>query len=236
MIGYIKLYRQLFENPDYFKTRFDEIRAWIDLLLLANYEDKTIKVGRTDVEVKRGQVAKSVQMLADRWQWSKHTVLKFLKIKEEEGQIALPKKFPISLITIVNYEKYQGFDEKTAPPLAPPLAPPKKEKVSPNTPLKESNETSKEGKEEKEPNNKLLVKKKNRPPTTAPMEERKKWLVDSMKEADNGIPKLMLNEFYFYWTETTSSGRVMRFELEKTWVTSRRLARWINNNQDKKWK
>lgn len=41
----------------------------------------------------------------------------------------------------------------------------------------------------------------------------------------------MLNEFFAYWTEGNRSGRKMRFELEKTWDTKRRLDRWAKNNQ-----
>lgn len=237
MIGYIKLYRQLFENPDYFYERFSRMQAWIDLLLLANYEDGYIFIRGIRVEVKRGQVAKSLDSLAERWRWSKHTVQRYLKELETALQIALQKQNAITLITIVNYEKYQGVDDgfegQTALQIAPQTALQTKEKSSPNTPTKESN---KEEKEDKETNNELLVKKE-RPPVSKPIEERKQWLIDRMKEADNGLPKLMLNEFYLYWTETTSRGKEkMRFELEKTWVTSRRLARWYNNNSDKKWK
>lgn len=43
-------------------------------------------------------------------------------------------------------------------------------------------------------------------------------------------PVEMLTAFVDYWTEATPSGRKMRFELEKTWETSRRLARWAHNN------
>lgn len=234
MIGYIKLYRQLFENPDYFAEKFSRIQAWIDLLLLANYEDGYIFVRGIRVEVKRGQLAKSLDYLAERWKWSKHTVLNYLKELETALQIALQRQNSISLITIVNYEKFQGadddFSEQTALQNALQNAPQTKEKGS-----KTQKENNKEEKEKKKDNNKLLSKKCQRPSTDAPIEERKQWLVESMKEADNGLPKLMLNEFYLYWTETTPGGTKMRFELEKTWITSRRLARWYNNNQDKKW-
>lgn len=41
----------------------------------------------------------------------------------------------------------------------------------------------------------------------------------------------MLIEFIRYWTEPSSSGR-MRFQLQKTWETSRRLANWQRNKED----
>ena len=40
----------------------------------------------------------------------------------------------------------------------------------------------------------------------------------------------MLNRFYTYWSEKTPSGK-MRFKLEKTWETSKRLVTWKNNQK-----
>lgn len=39
----------------------------------------------------------------------------------------------------------------------------------------------------------------------------------------------MLNDFYDYWTEPNKKG-TMKWELEKTWDTKRRLKRWFDNN------
>ncbi len=44
-------------------------------------------------------------------------------------------------------------------------------------------------------------------------------------------PKEMLNEFILYWTEPNKSKTKMRYELEKTWDTSRRLATWARNTK-----
>lgn len=42
--------------------------------------------------------------------------------------------------------------------------------------------------------------------------------------------KDLLNEFYLYWTEKKPKGRKMKFEMQKTFDVSRRLARWKNND------
>lgn len=44
------------------------------------------------------------------------------------------------------------------------------------------------------------------------------------------FPESMRNEFFDYWTEPNKSGSKMRFELEKTWDTARRLGTWDRNN------
>ena len=41
----------------------------------------------------------------------------------------------------------------------------------------------------------------------------------------------MIRAFFNYWTERNKSGTKMRFELEKTWETSKRLITWANNEK-----
>ena len=44
-------------------------------------------------------------------------------------------------------------------------------------------------------------------------------------------PKDMLNEFILYWTEPNKSRTKLRYELQNTWDTSRRLGTWAKNNK-----
>ena len=62
----------------------EKLGRWVDLLLLANYEDGKVLVGETLVELKRGQMVMSLSFLAERWNVSKRTVLKFLLLLEED--------------------------------------------------------------------------------------------------------------------------------------------------------
>lgn len=41
----------------------------------------------------------------------------------------------------------------------------------------------------------------------------------------------MIRAFFNYWTERNKSGTKMRFELERTWETSKRLATWASNEK-----
>jgi len=47
----------------------------------------------------------------------------------------------------------------------------------------------------------------------------------------NGYPKETLDKFVNYWTEPNKSKTKMRFELEKTWDTARRLATWASREK-----
>ncbi len=42
--------------------------------------------------------------------------------------------------------------------------------------------------------------------------------------------KDVLKEFYLYWTEKKPKGRKMKYEMQKTFDVSRRLARWAKND------
>lgn len=62
----------------------------------------------------------------------------------------------------------------------------------------------------------------------------------SMREADFkrevwsfSYPDSVKTEFFDYWTEPNKSGSKMKFEMEKTWHTGRRIARWANNGFSK---
>lgn len=114
--GYILIYRSIMDNPDYLPDRkknekLDRVRAWIDLLLLANhtkYRDCTRGVFYT---VERGQVGTPLSGLSERWNWSINRVKRFLKELENEKQISMQKvqgiKHLTTITTIINYEQYQ---------------------------------------------------------------------------------------------------------------------------------
>ena len=53
------------------------------------------------------------------------------------------------------------------------------------------------------------------------------------KEFHTKYTKELRRAFFDYWTEPNKSKTKMRFELEKTWDTGRRLARWANNSFNK---
>lgn len=110
MSGYIKLHRGVADNPLWEKEPFSSAQAWIDLILAANFKDKTIYIRKTKFEVKRGQLAWSMLTMARRWKWSRGKVIRFLKDLESEHMIVQQTGHLTTVITICNYEKYQGFD------------------------------------------------------------------------------------------------------------------------------
>lgn len=85
---------------------------WIDLLLLAQYEDKQIFINGKSRVLKRGQLKASLLTLMDRWECRKHAVIEYLRFLEDEKMIEREKLSNVTIITIINYEKYQQAEQK----------------------------------------------------------------------------------------------------------------------------
>ena len=108
-IGWIKLYRQIRENSIWDSEEpFDRRSAWIDLIMMVNHEDKRILFDGKMVTVKAGQKITSVRKLSDRWNWSKNKTLRFLNLLEQENMLIKESDHNRTLLTIVNYGKFQG--------------------------------------------------------------------------------------------------------------------------------
>lgn len=113
--GWIRVWRRLRDHPFWQEQRrFSKAEAWVDLLMRANFKDGKVLRGNRWIPVRRGQVFATQQELAARWGWDRKTVRAFLKALEADGMIAFETSKQTdtgyTLITIRNYECYQGRD------------------------------------------------------------------------------------------------------------------------------
>ena len=107
--GYILLYRSIQDHWLWTSNeRFDDRSAWIDLLLMANHEEKKVPFYKGFVTVKRGQHMTSQVQLAARWHWSRERVKRFLKRLENDGMIITDTARGNTLVTLVNYDSLQS--------------------------------------------------------------------------------------------------------------------------------
>ena len=86
--GYIKLYRQIFDNELWTEKPFSRAQAWIDLLLKANYAPSKCVIKGTSITIKRGQVLRAEETLAADWGWSRGKVRRFLSYLVKKGNIS----------------------------------------------------------------------------------------------------------------------------------------------------
>lgn len=108
--GWIKLHRKIQDSSNYFDEPFCRNMAWVDMLLLANHDENSFRVRGIKVYCKRGQIGFTPEKLGIRWTWSRGKVLRFLKELQNDGMIVQQKNNVTTLITILNYDKYQGDD------------------------------------------------------------------------------------------------------------------------------
>ena len=110
--GWIKLHRELTDHWLWEERPFDKKSAWIDLLLMANHEEKKVLLGNEVVEVERGGIITSELKLADRWGWSRTKVRHFLEILESDSMIVVKKDSKKTAINLVNFSNFQNFDSE----------------------------------------------------------------------------------------------------------------------------
>lgn len=89
------------------------------------------------------------------------------------------------------------------------------------------------GKKSKENSTSCEVEKKKPAASAATTDERKELFRKSLVPFVDQYGREMIREFFDYWTEKTQSGAKMRYELERTWETPRRLATWSRRKEEK---
>lgn len=103
---WIKIYEEvrghwIYQNPIWYKW-------WTDMLFEASFKDSKVLVKRQIVELKRGQMLGSISYFVKRWNASKDQVIAFLKVLQYEGMVNKNTDKNITIITICNYDSYQG--------------------------------------------------------------------------------------------------------------------------------
>lgn len=103
--GWIKIDRQIQDH--WIWNDPEKLKAWIDLLMMANHDVKKLEMRDGLVTIRRGQLVTSIDKLAKRWGWSKNRVYRFLKILETDRMVQRKANAYRTTLTIVNYGKFQ---------------------------------------------------------------------------------------------------------------------------------
>ncbi len=118
MEGYIKLSRKITQNQLYFSEKFTKLAAWIDLIILASYKPETVVLGGVRFDLNPGELCYSQKELAHRWQWDRRTVRKYLDVLKKSMMVSIRTNRITSIITILNWGKYQGNVHQNTQPHA----------------------------------------------------------------------------------------------------------------------
>lgn len=114
--GWVATHRKIQDHWLWSDKPFSRGQAWIDLLLLANHEDKKFLLGNDLINVECGSVVTSIEKLKSRWGWSNTKVVNFLKLLENDEMITRKSDTKKTVVSIVNYSDYAVFEKtKTIP-------------------------------------------------------------------------------------------------------------------------
>lgn len=150
--GFIKLHRRIQSWPLWRAMSPLQRMVWLEMLFAANWKDDVLWYGTRRIEVRRGQLAHSEAELARRAEVGRKVVRDTIAKLLAEGAIRRERGLTEGqcphLITIVNYDKYQGNDDDEGPAEGQGRA-----KVGPSSgparALREEEEEEEEGKNKK---------------------------------------------------------------------------------------
>ncbi len=111
--GWIKIHRDILEH--WICADSKKFHQWIILLLRANHAPQKMALGRSVLTIKRGQSALSLRGWASVFNIGIKAVVSFFQLLESDNMIVRETvgkgKQSTTLITIVNYDDYQGIEE-----------------------------------------------------------------------------------------------------------------------------
>ncbi|RXG64001.1 hypothetical protein ES695_14630, partial [Candidatus Atribacteria bacterium 1244-E10-H5-B2] len=109
--GWVKLWREQFISW-VSKKPFCDGYAWTYLYSQANHKKGMINFRNEYIEIERGQLLTSKLKLQETFGWTYRHVENFLLALKNDGNIAYRTTNRYIVITIVNYNKYQGSEEQ----------------------------------------------------------------------------------------------------------------------------
>ncbi len=104
--GWVPVSRELQDHWMWEDKPFAHGQAWIDLIMLANYEDTKMPYKGEIIICERGTVNLSISCLANRWGWSRDKTRRFLKLLESDGMVTVNATTHRTTITLENYSIY----------------------------------------------------------------------------------------------------------------------------------
>ena len=172
-IGWIKLHRQIRDSALWHSEPFSKAQAWIDLLLCMNHENNKIFFENKLIEIKRGQHITSYRKLSVEWKWSIGKVKRFIECLQSDNMINVEHFKNGTLLTVVNYEVYQGMRNTNGTPIDTPIdTQTEHQRNTDGTLIDTQTETNKNDK-----NDKNDKEDKNNNPPISPQGEKRKTAV-----------------------------------------------------------
>lgn len=207
MIGYVLMHRDILDWEWYQSPNVS--RLYFHLILKVNFKDKKWQ-GQL---IKRGQLITSLSHLGNDLMLSDQAIRTALNKLAEGGYIKVEATNRFTLVTLVNYDKFQSAKTDANKPNNTQRTNEQQTNNNQITTTKESNKGNKVNKETIELRCKKFKKQ-----------------IFALSQYDSKI----LNSFYDYWSELNKDETKMRFEDDKFFEIEKRLKKWKANERSPK--
>lgn len=113
-MGWIKLHRQLLDNPIVMKDA-EHLAIWVWLLLKATHNGVDVMFRGKRTRLKPGQLTTGRNVIAKELGINRNKVERVLKLLENEHQIEQQTSSQCRLISILSWDKYQNSEQPIEP-------------------------------------------------------------------------------------------------------------------------
>lgn len=119
--NWVKINRSIFDNALWRDSEpFDRRSAWIDLILMANHTDGEFIASGEIIKIPRGSLFTSIEHLGARWNWTNKRVRAYLDALIRLNMVTRKGTHRGTLISLVNYDIYQGQGQTEGIPKGTP--------------------------------------------------------------------------------------------------------------------
>lgn len=103
--SWIKLYRKILKSPIWENEK--ALKVWIWCLVKATFEERKQLVGKTIVELEKGQFVTGRKKASEELNMKERTVYDYFKLLEKLQMISINSNNKFSIITVEKWEDYQ---------------------------------------------------------------------------------------------------------------------------------
>jgi hypothetical protein len=147
MPGYIKLYRDLTNNPLWVEKPYTRGQAWVDMLFRCNHVCIKMPPQYQGIWILRGQFLLSNLKLAETWGWDEKKVRRFMGYLEQEGMIRYFPRNKFCVYECVKYAELQATESDYLQTIHAEQKPSKRRTKAEQTPTNNNDNNDKELKE-----------------------------------------------------------------------------------------
>lgn len=115
--GWVGINQKIMDSEVFLDPK--KLKLWLMVLLDAKHSDSNYFFDGKSIKVRRGQLVTGREQLADDYNLgmkpsncvSSDTVWRWMKYFEKKNMISMESDSRYSIVTIINYQKYQGASE-----------------------------------------------------------------------------------------------------------------------------